>query len=74
MDRAIVRMLPAVPRPLVQKLSGRYIAGPELKDARETVRQLNADGQLAQAAGGSLTMHKAGLGGLRVTVHWPASA
>jgi proline dehydrogenase len=40
-------MLPAVPRPFVQKLSGRYIAGPELKDARETVRQLNADGKLA---------------------------
>src|SRR5712691_13497883 len=31
-------MLPAVPRPLVQKLSERYIAGPELKNARETVR------------------------------------
>jgi proline dehydrogenase len=46
-DRAIVRMLPAVPRPLVQKLSGRYIAGPELKDARETVRRLNAEGKLA---------------------------
>src|SRR5437899_2570618 len=30
-------MLPAVPRPLVQKLSERYIAGPELKDARDTV-------------------------------------
>ena len=40
-------MLPAVPRPLVQKLSERYIAGPELKDARETVRKLNADGKLA---------------------------
>jgi len=46
-DRAIVRMLPAVPRPLVQKLSERYIAGPELKDARETVRHLNADVKLA---------------------------
>ena len=46
-DRAIVRMLPAVPRPLVQKLSERYIAGPELKDARETVRHLNAEGKLA---------------------------
>jgi proline dehydrogenase len=46
-DRAIVRMLPAVPRPLVQKLSGRYIAGPELKDARETVRKLNAEGKVA---------------------------
>jgi len=46
-DRAIVRMLPAVPRPLVQKLSERYIAGPELKDARETVRRINAEGKLA---------------------------
>jgi proline dehydrogenase len=46
-DRAIVRILPAVPRPVVQKLSQRYIAGPELKDARETVRRLNAEGKLA---------------------------
>jgi proline dehydrogenase len=46
-DRAIVRLLPAVPRPVVQKLSGRYIAGPELKDARETVRHLNGEGKLA---------------------------
>jgi proline dehydrogenase len=47
LDRAIVRLLPAVPRPVVQKLSERYIAGPELKDARETVRRLNAQGKLA---------------------------
>ena len=46
-DRAIVRLLPAVPRPVVQKLSERYIAGPELRDARETVRTLNAQGKLA---------------------------
>jgi proline dehydrogenase len=46
-DRAIVRFLPAVPRPVVQKLSERYIAGPELKDARETVRRLNAEGKAA---------------------------
>ena len=46
-DRAIVRLLPAVPRPVVQKLSERYIAGPELKDARETVRRLNAERKLA---------------------------
>jgi proline dehydrogenase len=46
-DRAIVRLLPAVPRPFVQKLSQRYIAGPELKDARETVRRLNAERKLA---------------------------
>jgi proline dehydrogenase len=47
LDRAIVRLLPAVPRPLVLKLSERYIAGAELKDARETVRRLNAEGKLA---------------------------
>jgi proline dehydrogenase len=46
-DRAIVRLLPAVPRPVVQKLSQRYIAGPELKDAREAVRHINAEGKLA---------------------------
>src|SRR5688572_17304351 len=40
-------MLPAVPRPLVQKLSERYIAGPELRDARETVRRINAEGKMA---------------------------
>jgi proline dehydrogenase len=47
LDRTIVRLLPAVPRPIVQKLSERYIAGPELKDARATVRRLNGEGKLA---------------------------
>src|SRR5207247_2117092 len=47
LDRAIVRLLPAVPRPVVQKLSERYIAGPELKDAREAVRRINAEGKMA---------------------------
>jgi len=46
-DRAIVRLLPAVPRPVVQKLSERYIAGAELKDAREAVRRVNAEGKAA---------------------------
>ena len=47
LDRAIVRVLPAVPRPLVRRLSARYIAGPSLADARQVVSQLNADGKLA---------------------------
>jgi proline dehydrogenase len=46
-DRAIVRFLPAVPRPVVHKLSERYIAGPELKDAREAVRRVNAERKMA---------------------------
>jgi proline dehydrogenase len=47
LDRAIVRLLPAVPRPVVQRLSSRYIAGPELADAVRVVRGLNAQGKMA---------------------------
>jgi proline dehydrogenase len=47
LDRAIVQLLPAVPRPLVQRLSSRYIAGPALDDAVRVVRRLNAKGKLA---------------------------
>jgi proline dehydrogenase len=47
LDRAIVRLLPAVPRPIVQRLSSRYIAGPTLDDAMRVVQRLNAKGKLA---------------------------
>ena len=47
LDRAIVRVLPAVPRPVVRRLSDRYIAGAELDDAIEVVRRLNEAGKLA---------------------------
>lgn len=47
LDKAIVRLLPAVPRQVVQRLSSRYIAGPTLDDAVATVRRLNAEGKLA---------------------------
>jgi proline dehydrogenase len=47
LDRAIVRLLPAVPKPIVQRLSSRYIAGPTLDDAVRVVRRLNAKGKLA---------------------------
>ncbi len=47
LDRAIVRVLPAVPRPVVRRLSDRYIAGAELDDAIAVVRRLNAAGKLA---------------------------
>jgi proline dehydrogenase len=46
-DRAIVRLLPAVPRPVVQRLSARYIAGPTLDDAMRVVRRLSAKGKAA---------------------------
>jgi len=47
LNRALVRVLPAVPRPVVRRLSARYIAGPELGDARRVVAGLNAAGKLA---------------------------
>ncbi len=47
LDKTIVRLLPAVPKPVVRRLSSRYIAGPELADARRVVAQLNAEGKLA---------------------------
>jgi proline dehydrogenase len=47
LDRAIVWLLPAVPRPVVQRLSSRYIAGSSLDDAVRVVRRLNAKGKLA---------------------------
>jgi proline dehydrogenase len=47
LDRALVRLLPAVPRPVVQLFSSRYIAGATLEDAVVVVRRLNAGGMLA---------------------------
>lgn len=46
-DRAVVSLLPAVPKPVVQLFSSRYIAGSTLADAVEAVRGLNADGKTA---------------------------
>jgi proline dehydrogenase len=46
-DRAIVRLLPAVPKPVVRRISERYIAGTELEDACRVVERLNGDGKLA---------------------------
>jgi proline dehydrogenase len=47
LDRAVVTLLPAVPKGIVRRLSSRYIAGSELEDARRTVAELNAAGKLA---------------------------
>ncbi len=47
LDRAIVRLLPAVPKSVVRRLSSRYIAGPSLDDAIRVVQRLNAKGKLA---------------------------
>ena len=46
-DSAIVRFLPAVPKPLVRRISSRYIAGEDLDDALRVVRLLNDQGKMA---------------------------
>ena len=47
LDSAIVRLLPAVPKPVVRRLSSRYIAEPRLDDAVRVVQSLNGEGKLA---------------------------
>lgn len=46
-DRAIVHILPAVPRSIVQRLSAPYIAGATLEESRSLVARLNGEGKLA---------------------------
>jgi proline dehydrogenase len=46
-DRALVRLLPAIPKPIVRKVSNRYIAGPTLEDACRVVSRLNGAGKMA---------------------------
>jgi proline dehydrogenase len=47
LDRAIVSALPAVPRPIVRRISQRYIAGERIEDACRVVKELNVAGKLA---------------------------
>jgi len=47
LDSAIVRLLPAVPKPVVQRFSARYIAGATLAEAVAVVCELNAGGKMA---------------------------
>jgi proline dehydrogenase len=47
LDSALVRLLPAVPKPVVQLFSSRYIAGATLTDAVECVRGLNDGRKMA---------------------------
>ena len=47
LDRALVHLLPAVPRPIVRRIADRYIAGEEIEDAVATVVELNEGGMTA---------------------------
>jgi proline dehydrogenase len=47
LNKLVAATLPAVPKPIVRQVAGRYIAGEHLTDAVRTVRQLNAAGMCA---------------------------
>jgi proline dehydrogenase len=47
LDRAIVSALPAVPKPIVRRISSRYIAGETVDEACHVVEGLNAAGKMA---------------------------
>ncbi|MGH3090184.1 MAG: proline dehydrogenase family protein [Rubrobacteraceae bacterium] len=42
-DKAIAGSVPVIPKPVVRRISGRYIAGANLDGAIQTVRKLNAE-------------------------------
>jgi proline dehydrogenase len=47
LNKLLVATIPLVPRPIVRKFAGRYIAGEEIGDAVAMVRELNAGGARA---------------------------
>ena len=47
LDRAIAESVSVIPRPIVRRISRRYIAGDTLREAVETVRALNREGCVA---------------------------
>jgi proline dehydrogenase len=44
LDRAIARSVPIIPRPVVRRVSSRYIAGSTLREAVPVIRDLNEQG------------------------------
>jgi proline dehydrogenase len=46
-DKAIANSVPVIPRPIVKKISSRYIAGDTLEEAVDTIRDLNREGCVA---------------------------
>jgi proline dehydrogenase len=47
LDKAIANSVPAIPRPVVRRISRRYIAGDTLEEAVKVVRDLNRSGCVA---------------------------
>jgi proline dehydrogenase len=46
-DKAIANSVPVIPRPIVKRISSRYIAGDTLEEAVSTIRDLNKEGCVA---------------------------
>jgi proline dehydrogenase len=46
-DKTIANSVPVIPRPIVKKISSRYIAGDTLEEAVSTIRDLNEEGCVA---------------------------
>ena len=46
-DKAIANSVPIIPRPIVKRISSRYIAGDTLQEAVSTIRDLNKQGCVA---------------------------
>ncbi len=46
-NRIIAWALPIIPKPIVRKVSARYIAGESIADAVKTIRLLNSEGAMA---------------------------
>jgi proline dehydrogenase len=40
-DRAVANSVTVIPRPVVRRIAGRYMAGEHLEEAIETIRDLN---------------------------------
>ena len=47
LDRVMANSVPVIPRAIVRRIAGRYIAGEELDGAMGTIRELNAEGCVA---------------------------
>ncbi|MBI3194493.1 MAG: proline dehydrogenase family protein [Ignavibacteriae bacterium] len=60
LNKFVVSAVPLVPKSIVRKFAGRYIAGEEISDAVHTVRQLNKQGMLAtlDVLGESITLNE----------------
>ncbi|MBI5215779.1 MAG: proline dehydrogenase family protein [Ignavibacteriae bacterium] len=60
LNKLVVKAVPLVPKSIVRKFAGRYIAGEEISDAVRVVKQLNSQGMIAtlDVLGESITMRE----------------